>query len=151
MSKTLDLLRAVNGSVNREIEYAADSSLYGRSDKWSRPIVVDGERLKGDCEDYALEKRHRLMKTGKFSPMDVRLLLCLTPAGKREGKRLDHAVLAVSHGDRWHILDNRSMFVLSIERTEYVRTNWWFPEIRKDGGQHRWLIDGKWTRHEVRT
>lgn len=151
MSSVLDLLDTVNYSVNREIEYAGDSSQYGREDKWTRPIVVDGETPHGDCEDYALEKRHRIMKTGRFNQMDVRLLLCLTPGGKREGKRLDHAVLAVFHDDKWYILDNRTPFVTPIERTEYVNTNWWFPEIWEEDGQRRWLIDGRWTRHEVKT
>lgn len=49
----------VNHSVNHSMQAVLDQDLYGVSDYWTIPIVPYG-----DCEDYALVKRKRLMELG---------------------------------------------------------------------------------------
>ena len=51
-------LDAVNRTVNHEIEPVTDIELYGQTDYWTIPAA------RGDCEDYALMKRKRLMALG---------------------------------------------------------------------------------------
>lgn len=88
------LLEKVNREVNKRVTYKSDLALYGRADLW----VLPGKY--GDCEDYALEKRNKLIQLG-FDPMELRLAICYTELG--EG----HAVLTVDLGQETYILDNR--------------------------------------------
>lgn len=85
-------LRRVNLSVNRAIRAAGDGT--GR-DLWQADVAS------GDCEDFALTKRRKLIALG-WSPRALRLAVVRTGAG--EG----HAVLVVktSRGDL--VLDNRT-------------------------------------------
>ncbi len=53
-----ELLR-VNRSVNQEIEPETDEDQWGEVERWSFPTTG-----KGDCEDYVLEKRERLIDRG---------------------------------------------------------------------------------------
>ena len=144
----IELLRAVNNSVNKEFEYASDIDVYGINDRWGLPKEFR-DQLKDDCDGYAFLKRKRLMDLGQFDQMDVRLLMCITPAGVRDRKRLDHMVLGVLRDEQWLILDNRSPWVTPIQHTEYHPRRWWWPEVVEDEGGRRWLINGKWTRNEV--
>ncbi len=52
------LLR-VNQEVNDEIRHESDLEWTGEEDRWSYPI-----KGAGDCEDFALEKRRRLVNAG---------------------------------------------------------------------------------------
>lgn len=84
-------LNAVNSEVNRTISPVED----GADDTWTA-----GEAT-GDCEDYALTKRRRLVAAG-IPGRALRLAVVLTEAG--EG----HAVL-VARTDRGDfVLDNRT-------------------------------------------
>ena len=145
----IELLKAINNSVNREVEYALDIEVYGINDRWGLPIEFRGQ-LGDDCDGYSFLKRKRLMDLGQFDQMDVRLLMCLTYPGFRNKKRLDHMVLAVRRDEEWLILDNRSAFITPIQAADYHSRYWWWPEIEVDAeGNKRWLINGKWTRNEV--
>ena len=55
----LNELDEINRRVNRLIIPATDLAHYGVAELWALP--TDG---KGDCEDYALLKRHELLKLG---------------------------------------------------------------------------------------
>ena len=57
--KLMTQLVAVNIVVNHAITYTSDQEHNGQLDYWDYP--ADG---KGDCEDYALEKRRRLVEMG---------------------------------------------------------------------------------------
>lgn len=57
----LALLYRVNHLVNAEIRMKSDVSNYDRVDYWN---VASGEDEHGDCEDYALTKRHLLVDAG---------------------------------------------------------------------------------------
>jgi predicted transglutaminase-like cysteine proteinase len=48
----------VNRAINRSITPATDLEIYGVNEYWTLP------RTKGDCEDYALLKRHALIEKG---------------------------------------------------------------------------------------
>lgn len=86
--KVLDVLKRVNGQVNRAISPRSD-----RSDTWS--IGVSS----GDCEDYVLAKRAALIKAG-IAASALRIGLAKTRSG--EG----HAVLIVRTNEGDLVLDN---------------------------------------------
>jgi len=83
----------INTHVNQAIRPDTDQNIYGVEELWSYPRTV------GDCEDYALLKRHMLMQKG-FSANDLLITVVLQPNGD------GHAVLTVrtDYGD--YILDN---------------------------------------------
>jgi hypothetical protein len=54
----LSELDALNRAVNREIAPATDMEIYGVAEYWTIPTT------RGDCEDYALLKRKRLIARG---------------------------------------------------------------------------------------
>jgi predicted transglutaminase-like cysteine proteinase len=86
-------IRQVNASVNRQIAPVTDIELTGRDEVWSYP------GRQGDCEDFALEKRRRLMQKG-FSAGNLLMTVVRKPDG--EG----HAVLTVRTAQGDFILDN---------------------------------------------
>jgi predicted transglutaminase-like cysteine proteinase len=56
---TLDLIRTVNRAVNAEVSFLPDIECTGMEEVWSYPTAG-----RGDCEDFALEKRRRLAALG---------------------------------------------------------------------------------------
>jgi predicted transglutaminase-like cysteine proteinase len=88
-------LDAVNSAVNAEI--APLDELPGQ-DTWRLAPVF------GDCEDYALTKKERLLSAG-WSALRLRFATVLTEADEY------HAVLLVDHADGRLVLDNRSEIV----------------------------------------
>lgn len=52
-------LTDVNRTVNAEIRFMPDPEWQGYEDVWSYPLAGHG-----DCEDFALEKRRRLVESG---------------------------------------------------------------------------------------
>ncbi len=99
---------AVNNEVNSQIQPRTDMENYGEEEHWAYP-----ENGFGDCEDYALEKRRRLMALG-LQAGD--LLMTVVRQSNGDG----HAVLTVrtSHGD--FILDNLEPRVLAWTDTGYT-------------------------------
>jgi predicted transglutaminase-like cysteine proteinase len=97
----------INNAVNQEVEPKTDMELWGKEEKWSYPQGA------GDCEDYALEKRRRLMAIGVPAGN-----LLMTVARQPNGD--GHAVLTVrtSFGD--FILDNLDPRILGWEETPYT-------------------------------
>ena len=97
----------INNAVNAAVTPRTDMEMWGKEEVWSYPTNI------GDCEDYALEKRRRLMALG-VPAGDV----LITVARQRNGD--GHAVLTVrtSHGD--FILDNLEQRVLAWSETEYT-------------------------------
>lgn len=92
----LEQLDQVNRQVNRAIAPETDIKHYGIEDYWTIP--KDG---KGDCEDYALLKRHILLAMGWPSSA---LLMTVVRIENGEG----HAVLTAKTNSGDLILDNRS-------------------------------------------
>ncbi len=97
----------VNNVVNTMVTPRTDWQIWGVEERWSYP--VDGV---GDCEDYVLEKRRRLMKAGMPAGS---LLITVVRQPNGDG----HAVLTVrtSLGD--FILDNLEPRVLAWHDTPY--------------------------------
>ena len=100
-------LEEVNRWVNQSITPQTDFDHYGVQEYWTMPI--DG---KGDCEDYALLKRHMLMQRGWPSGA---LLITVVMDENREG----HAVLTARMQAGDLILDNRSKEIRLWTKTPY--------------------------------
>ena len=96
----------INDAVNAQVEPRTDMEIWGVEEFWSYPTNV------GDCEDYALEKRRRLMALG-IPAGDLLLTVVQQPNGD------GHAVLTVrtSRGD--FILDNLESSVRPWSETVY--------------------------------
>ena len=99
-------LAALNRDVNRRIEERSDLETTGMKDEWRLPR--DGV---GDCEDFAIMKKHELMKRG----WPASSLLLTVARNGQEG----HAVLTVRTRQGGFVLDNRSSRVLDWTRTDY--------------------------------
>ena len=95
------ILREVNNSVNRSIKPRRD-----RGDRWSVNIRA------GDCEDYALTKRRRLISKG-FSSSALVIATGTLPGGRH------HAVLMVKTDRGDYVLDNLRNSVVSWNRVPY--------------------------------
>ena len=110
----------VNRVVNAAIEPATDMELYGVEEYWTLPVT------KGDCEDYALLKRHILIKRGW--PVGS-LLMTVVKDDKGEG----HAILTARTAQGDFILDNKVATVQPwhrsgyefIMRQSYINPNVW--------------------------
>ncbi|MBY0612080.1 MAG: transglutaminase-like cysteine peptidase [Beijerinckiaceae bacterium] len=97
----------INAAVNREIEPMTDIEHWGVIDRWD--FADDG---KGDCEDYVLVKRERLMKVGF-----PRQALLVTVVRDLEGE--GHAVLTVKTDKGDYILDNMNSVIKPWTATGY--------------------------------
>ena len=102
----LSELDALNRAVNREIAPATDMEIYGVAEYWTIPTT------RGDCEDYALLKRKRLMARGWPASS---LLMTVVRDEKGEG----HAVLTARTVQGDFILDNKVDEVKSWNRIRY--------------------------------
>ncbi|TAN09167.1 MAG: transglutaminase [Rhizobiaceae bacterium] len=101
-----ELIR-VNNTVNQRVKPMTDQQNYGVEEYWSYPD--DGY---GDCEDYALEKRRKLI-ADNIPAGDLLMTVVKQPNGD------GHAVLTVrtSMGD--YILDNLEPRILAWTDTDY--------------------------------
>ncbi len=89
-------LDAVQREVDAALRPASDREAFGLAEHWT-PVAGPGGR--GDCEDYALTKLHRLLRRGW--PRDaLRLTLATLPDGQ------EHLVLAVRTDRGDYVLDN---------------------------------------------
>lgn len=100
-------LDRVNRTVNDTIQPETDLDHFGETERWTYPD--DGS---GDCEDYVLEKRRRLINIGW--PTSV---LLITVVRDHEGD--GHAVLTVITDKGDLILDNQEPAILSWKDTGY--------------------------------
>jgi predicted transglutaminase-like cysteine proteinase len=89
-------LDRINRRVNAEIEPMTDQELYGVEERWTYPAAG-----KGDCEDYVLLKRRRLMEAGW--PRQALLITVV-----RDLKGDGHAVLTVVTDKGDYALDNQA-------------------------------------------
>jgi predicted transglutaminase-like cysteine proteinase len=115
----LSELDTINRKVNREIAPATDMEIYGQAEYWTIPTT------RGDCEDYALLKRKRLMARGW--PASA-LLMTVVRDEKGEG----HAVLTARTLQGDFVLDNKVDEVKAWHRTHYefiMRQSYLNPQI----------------------
>lgn len=109
----------INRAVNHEIEPATDLEIYGVAEYWTLP------KTRGDCEDYALLKRHRLIEHGWPSGA---LLMTVVRDEKNEG----HAVLTARTSQGDFILDNKIDIVRLWNQTPYhfvMRQSYLDPKV----------------------
>ena len=106
-SPRLSDLEEVNRWVNQSITPVTDFEHYGVKEYWTIP--TDG---KGDCEDYALLKRHMLIERGW--PASA-LLVTVVMDENKDG----HAVLTARTRAGDLILDNRSKEIRPWTKTPY--------------------------------
>ena len=99
-------IREINAGVNSDLSPMTDKELFGKDEHWSYP---DGA---GDCEDYVLLKRRKLIEHG-FSPADLLITVVRKPDG--EG----HAVLTVRTTEGDFVLDNLERDVRLWTETPY--------------------------------
>jgi predicted transglutaminase-like cysteine proteinase len=128
VSERLELLRRVHEAVDR-FPYETDAERYGQADFWER---ISAAGL-GDCEDYVLEKRARLMEAG-VPAQDMRIgLLNIPKAGC-------HAVLIVRDGDVDWVSDQTQPHLLT--REDMKRLGYEGIEIQHPGRYmwERWEI-----------
>ena len=102
-------LENINYSVNLEMSYTKDLKNYGKWEYW------ESGNDKGDCEDYALNKRIKLIEAG-WNYQNLRIALCWT----NSNKTAYHAVLIVITNRGDFILDNRSNFIENKSSMNYV-------------------------------
>jgi len=99
---------AVNNAVNTEVQPRTDMEMWGKEEVWSYPTSGFG-----DCEDYALEKRRRLMQAG-VPAGDLLMTVARQPNGD------GHAVLTVRTSLGEFILDNLEARVQAWNDTDYT-------------------------------
>lgn len=106
-------LRRVNREINRAIRPVTDRVLYGREEYWQRPLLVGAAGARGDCEDYVLEKRARLLTLG-YAPDSIAMAVAIAP-----GVGL-HAVLIVQTDRGDFVLDNLHSEPRALASLDYV-------------------------------
>ncbi|HEX2257906.1 MAG TPA: transglutaminase-like cysteine peptidase [Afifellaceae bacterium] len=121
-------LVAVNAEINRSIVPVTDLDYHGIEELWTLPVSH------GDCEDYVLLKRHRLVRLGW--PAGA---LLATVVFDEEGE--GHAVLAVRTDRGDLILDNKTDAVRFWHDTAYR-----YVKRQSDTDPKRWvsISDTRW-------
>jgi predicted transglutaminase-like cysteine proteinase len=99
-------LDEINREVNHAIDPATDAEIYGVNEWWAMPDV------RGDCEDFALLKRRKLIERGWPSGA---LLMTVVRDEKNEG----HAILTARTSQGDFVLDNKSEYVRLWSQTPY--------------------------------
>jgi predicted transglutaminase-like cysteine proteinase len=115
----------INADVNNEILAMTDQEHWGSPEVWSYP--TDG---KGDCEDYVLEKRRRLVEAG--FPLNALLITVV-----RDLKGDGHAVLTVKTDRGDFVLDNQVGKIVAWKETGYR-----FIKRQSDENPMRWVSLG---------
>jgi len=101
------LVRQINETVNASITPMTDMEIYGREEVWAYPVDA------GDCEDFVLLKRRKLMEAG-LSASDLLITVVRKPDG--EG----HAVLTLRTGSGDFVLDNLTDEIKPWYSTPYI-------------------------------
>ena len=71
------VIREINTSVNTTIVAMTDQEIYGKDEVWEYPTTA------GDCEDFVLLKRKKLIERG-FSVADLLITVVRKPHRRRE-------------------------------------------------------------------
>lgn len=122
-ARQMTVLKSANDAVNRAIRPRQDApgNISGFDDDWELMPAS------GDCEDYAITKRHRLIAEG-WPVRSLRLAVVKTAWG--EG----HAVLVVKTNEGDLVLDN-----LTSEIKPFQRSGLRFLKIQSEDNPRMWL------------
>ena len=104
-------LRDVNSRVNAEVEFVSDMDNLGVEEDWDFP-----RDCRGDCEDFVLEKRKRLVDLG-FSRASLTIAFAV-----HEVQFFPHAVLLAETTTGTWVLDNLYDEVLCWDAVPYRYT-----------------------------
>jgi predicted transglutaminase-like cysteine proteinase len=104
-AETMELLQRVNRRVNAAI--APIRKNYGSGNAWTIAPAA------GDCNDYAVTKRHELVESG-LPTKALRLAVVKTGSG------LGHLVLVASTSKGDLVLDNLSSVIRPWQDTDYI-------------------------------
>ncbi|WP_246776564.1 transglutaminase-like cysteine peptidase [Microvirga sp. VF16] len=116
-----NLIITINKKVNTAVSPQEDINHWGVIDRWDYPD--DGY---GDCEDYQILKRRRLVEAG-LPRRALRMVVVLDELGA------GHAVMAIRTDQGDFILDNKRDAVLPWHQTGYVY-------IKSEGDRtHAWI------------
>jgi len=121
------LLSRVNSGVNAQVRPRTDMEMWGQEEIWSFPIDA------GDCEDYVIEKRRRLMGMG--IPAGNLLITVL-----RQPNGDGHAVLTVRTSAGDYLLDNLDNRIRLWSTTEYTFLK---RQSERDSGAWLSISDGR--------
>ena len=116
----LSLASNINSLVNNSMTYRTDLEQYKTPEFW-----CSTNAFAGDCEDYALLKRQRLLEAG-FARKDLHLACCWVETGGY------HAVLLCNTSKGWFVLDNRYTWPMTPKSLPYR----WDKALDE--------VDGKW-------
>jgi predicted transglutaminase-like cysteine proteinase len=119
---TLATVGTINTRANRTIRSVSDMQQYRVADRWAMPTA-----LGGDCEDYAIYKKHALIAVG-FPPEQLLIATVL------DRKRQSHAVLVLRTGTQDLILDNLTNRIVSWDKTGYT-----FLRLQDPRQPSRWV------------
>jgi predicted transglutaminase-like cysteine proteinase len=115
------LMQKINTAVNRQIKPVTDQQSTGSADNWSASVKS------GDCEDYALSKRQKLIQAG-FKSANLRLAMVRIQSG------VAHLVLVVRTEKGDFILDNLNSVIKPWNQTGYRMV-----KIQAIGGGSEWI------------
>jgi predicted transglutaminase-like cysteine proteinase len=101
-------LQTVNSEINLAIKPMSDQSQYGTIEKWTYPATGNG-----DCEDYVLLKKKRLIALGWPAS---NLLITVVRDENNEG----HAILTVRTHRGDLVLDNKHSRITAWNLTPYT-------------------------------
>jgi predicted transglutaminase-like cysteine proteinase len=118
-------LQRINRDVNEEVEPISDMDQWNTLEKWSFPTTG-----KGDCEDYVLEKRRRLVEAG----WPIQSLL-ITVVREKNGN--GHAVLTVKTDRGDLVLDNQEARIKA-----WTETGYRFIKRQSEENQNKWVSLG---------
>ncbi|WP_201833936.1 transglutaminase-like cysteine peptidase [Microvirga zambiensis] len=107
-AKDWQTLNRVNQQVNADIKAKTDKDHWGVEDRWD--FAEDGY---GDCEDYQLVKRRKLVEAG-FPRRALRMTVVIDEEGA------GHAVMMVRTNRGDFILDNKRNAILPWHKTGYT-------------------------------
>ncbi len=113
--------RVVNARVNRAVTEISDKAQYGREEVWALPTARGG-----DCEDFALLKKRKLMTFG-VEPARLMIATVLDRQGR------SHAVLLLRTDEGDLVLDNLVDSILPWDKTGYT-----FLRVQDPEAPARW-------------
>lgn len=102
------MIEVVNHDINSSIREADDREIYNVVERWDYPTSGAG-----DCEDFALQKRKRLIENGL--PRQALLITVVT-----DENGAGHAILTLRSNRGDFALDNRTDKIVSWKATGYV-------------------------------
>lgn len=122
-AERMTMLRSTNSAVNRSIRPKSDARdrQTGFGDDWELAPVS------GDCEDYAITKRHRLISAG-WPAGSLRLAVVRTTWGEA------HAVLVVKTSEGDLVLDSLTNSIKPFQKSGLR-----FLKIQSDDNPRLWL------------